>query len=208
MTIATFPARRRLAEFAGVEVAFFASGFAALTYQICWQRILFSSFGVDIESITIIVSTFMLGLGCGALLGGWLSDRHPSRLLLVFAACETGIGLFGIVSADLIRAVADATVRTSLSTVALVNFILLLAPTMLMGATLPILVAHVIRRTGSVGISVGGLYFINTLGAATACLVVGFVWFDHYGLRAAIHAAAIVNFLVAAVAAGFTVRRP
>ena len=40
---------------------FFVSGAAALIYQICWQRLLFESVGVDIESVTIIVSTFMLG---------------------------------------------------------------------------------------------------------------------------------------------------
>ena len=35
--------------------AFALSGAAALIYQVCWQRILFTSFGVDIESTTIIV---------------------------------------------------------------------------------------------------------------------------------------------------------
>ncbi len=54
---------------------FFVSGGSALIYQVAWQRLLFSAFGVDIESITIVVSTFMLGLGCGALLGGQAADR-------------------------------------------------------------------------------------------------------------------------------------
>ena len=49
---------------------FFVSGIAALIYQVCWQRLLFEAFGVDMESVTIIVSTFMLGLGLGALVGG------------------------------------------------------------------------------------------------------------------------------------------
>src|SRR5665213_224680 len=38
---------------------FLISGFAALIYQIVWQRALFAAFGVNIESITIIVSLFM-----------------------------------------------------------------------------------------------------------------------------------------------------
>ena len=45
---------------------FFISGFSALIYQIAWQRILFTAFGVDLESITIIISVFMAGLGIGA----------------------------------------------------------------------------------------------------------------------------------------------
>src|ERR1700758_4599761 len=76
-----------------IALAFFASGFSALTYQIAWQRLLFASFGVDIESVTIIVSTFMLGLGLGALGGGVIGARFPRSLLLLFACCEAGTGI-------------------------------------------------------------------------------------------------------------------
>ena len=41
---------------------FFVSGFAALTYQIVWQRALFAIYGINIESVTVVVSAFMLGL--------------------------------------------------------------------------------------------------------------------------------------------------
>ena len=61
---------------------FFLSGFPALLYQIVWQRALFTLYGVNIESVTIIVTVFMLGLGIGSLAGGWLSSRSGIRLLL------------------------------------------------------------------------------------------------------------------------------
>ena len=48
-------------------ILFFFSGFPALLYQIVWQRALFTLYGVNIESVTIIVSVFMLGLGLGSL---------------------------------------------------------------------------------------------------------------------------------------------
>ena len=70
---------------------FFVSGAAALIYQVCWQRLLFTALGVDMESVTLIVSVFMLGLGLGALLGGQLADRFPGRALGLFAAAELGI---------------------------------------------------------------------------------------------------------------------
>ena len=54
-------------------VLFFFSGFPALIYQLTWQRELFLIFGVNIESVTIVVTAFMLGLGFGSLAGGWLS---------------------------------------------------------------------------------------------------------------------------------------
>ena len=38
---------------------FFFSGFSALIYQIVWQRMLFTFFGVNMESVTLIVIVFM-----------------------------------------------------------------------------------------------------------------------------------------------------
>jgi MFS family permease len=116
----------------------------------------------------------MLGIGLGALAGGRLADRWPSRLVAIFAVCELGIGLFGLVSEPLIRSVASATVTSPRATVATVNFALLLVPTSLMGATLPLLVTHATLRTRSVGTSIGRLYFANTLGAAVAAILAVF----------------------------------
>jgi predicted membrane-bound spermidine synthase len=175
---------------------FFVSGVAALVYQICWQRLLFSAFGVDIDSVTIIVSVFMLGLGLGALAGGILADRYPTLALPLFALSELGIGLFGWFSSDFIRATGDIFVGAVQWQVALVNFLLLLPPTCLMGATLPILVAHVTRIWGNVGKSIGMLYQVNTFGAAVGVAIVGFGWFLLFELDMAIRMAAILNIMV------------
>src|ERR1700686_2855518 len=93
---------------------FLVSGAAALIYQICWQRLLFETFGVDIESVTIIVSTFMLGLGLGALAGGEAADRYPNQVLALFALIELATAVFGFLSPLLIRSVGAATVNSSL----------------------------------------------------------------------------------------------
>jgi len=45
------------------HLLFFVSGIPALLYQIVWQRALFTIYGVNIESVTVIVTVFMLGLG-------------------------------------------------------------------------------------------------------------------------------------------------
>ncbi len=184
---------------AALAPIFFLSGVAALVYQICWQRLLFVSFGIDIESVTIIVSSFMLGLGAGALAGGWIADRLPARLLFLFAACELGIGLFGLASPPLIPALGDLFVQSPRPVVALVNFLLLLVPTSLMGATLPLLVTDTVRRDCGVGVSVGRLYFVNTLGATTGALAIAMGGFRYFDLATAIQGAAAINFLVAAL---------
>jgi predicted membrane-bound spermidine synthase len=178
--------------------AFFVSGTAALIYQVCWQRLLFQAFGVDIESVTIIVSTFMLGLGVGALAGGELADRYPGRALALFAATELAIAAFGALSPWLIRAVGAATVRGSLAEIAAVNFLLLLVPTVLMGATLPILVTHVVRHLRNIGVSIGLLYFANTLGAALGAAATGMLALYYLGLSTTLYVAAALNVCVSA----------
>ena len=82
---------------------FFFSGFAAIIYQIVWQRVLFTSFGTNIEAITIVVSVFMFGLGVGSIVGGYLSKIFNQKLLFLFMLIEIGIGLFGLISIPLIK---------------------------------------------------------------------------------------------------------
>jgi predicted membrane-bound spermidine synthase len=182
----------------GLVFLFMISGTAALIYQICWQRLLFEGFGVDIESVTIVVSTFMLGLGLGALGGGEIADRFPGQVVPMFAMIELATGAFGVCSPHLIRSISAATVNGSLAAIAAVNFGLLLIPTTLMGATLPILVTHVVRRYRNLGVSVGVLYFANTLGAAFGAGFTGFVALYHFGLTSTIYIAAALNAAVGA----------
>ena len=106
-----------------LAILFLISGFAALIYQIVWQRALFTAYGVNIESITVIVSLFMFGLGLGALAGGILVKKFPERAAQFFLACEIGIGLFGVFSLPLIALVTRLTVNCSLPVISLKHFI-------------------------------------------------------------------------------------
>ena len=160
----------RLAQWTRVLcVLFFFSGFPALIYQLTWQRTLFRIFGVNIESVTIVVTAFMLGLGFGSLAGGWLSKRRGITLLPLLAGIEILTGTFGVFSLAIFDQIGDLTAGWPLPAMAAVNLGLVLVPTLLMGATLPVLVAHLVRRTGGVGSAVGLLYYVNTLGAGAAC---------------------------------------
>lgn len=175
---------------------FLISGFAALIYQIVWQRTLFTAFGVNIESTTLIVSLFMFGLGLGSVAGGLISRRFPNRAPLLFLICEVGIGCFGIFSIPLINGVARLTLHGSLAQVTAAIFALLCFPTMLMGATLPVLVGHLYRHYRNVGKSVGLLYCINTLGSAIACFITADILFVLLGQQAAVFTAAGCNLIV------------
>jgi predicted membrane-bound spermidine synthase len=176
---------------------FFASGAAALIYQVVWQRALFTLFGVDIASVTVVVTAFMVGLGLGSLLGGWVSARQRWDALKLFGLAEGVIGGFGLVSLDLFAWVGQATLGSSLQTTAAVAFLLLLVPTALMGATLPLLVGHAARGMSSVGDLVGRLYSVNALGSALASLLCATVLLATLGKSGTVCVAASVNLVVA-----------
>jgi predicted membrane-bound spermidine synthase len=178
---------------------FFVSGAAALLYQVVWQRALFAIVGINFESVTIVVTAFMLGLGVGSLAGGALSRRLGSRVLLVFAAFEAGIGLFGLLSLRLFRSLGELTLSLSYPGTFALTLLMVLVPTALMGATLPLLVAWFVRATGNVGRSVGVLYFINTLGSAAASFAGVLYLLAHLGQSGTVRVAALMN-AVAAVA--------
>ena len=189
-----------------ILLLFFLSGFAALVYQVAWQRSLFAIFGVNIESVTLVVTVFMLGLGLGSLAGGALS-RHPGRrLLLWFASIELSIGLYGAISLALFAWIGEATLAATPLITGFGTFLLLLPPTLMMGSTLPLLVTFAVRRSGQVGPSVGLLYFVNTLGSAVAAFATVLVLMRMLGLQRSVLTAAAINGTVAAIAFTWHIR--
>lgn len=177
---------------------FFASGFAALIYQVAWQRLLFLAFGVDTTSVTLIVSGFMLGLGVGALAGGWWVDRSASELALGgFAVAEAGVGVFGVISPWLLTNLGYWGAFWPPAIVGLACFLVLLLPTALMGATLPILVTHVCRRWRHVGAATGTLYAANTMGGALGAVLAATYLLAVLALDQLIFVSAAINFTVA-----------
>jgi MFS family permease len=161
---------------------------------------LFAVFGVDLESVTVIVSVFMFGLGVGALLGGVVADRFGGRLLIIFAGVELGIGMFGFFSPGLIDLLNASVAGSDRVVAALGSFAVLAIPTTLMGGTLPVLVTHVNRFDPHIGQAVGQLYFANTAGAAVGAYLVGYHLLRWVDLTGAIHTAAGINVLVAVTA--------
>jgi spermidine synthase len=183
-----------------ISVLFFFSGMPALIYQIVWQRVLFAIYGVNAESVAIIVSAFMLGLGLGSLVGGRLSVRFPRYGVLIFAIAELGIALFGLASLRIFHWAASSTAGANLPWVIVFSFFLLLLPTTLMGATLPLLVGQLVRRSGRVGVSVSRLYFVNTFGSAVACFLCASFSMRSLGQSGSVSLAVCLNAVVGSIA--------
>jgi predicted membrane-bound spermidine synthase len=183
-----------------VYAIFVLSGFSALLYQVVWQRSLFAIYGINVESVTVIVTAFMLGLGVGSLVGGEVSKSPKRPALLLFSLVELGIGVFGFLSLPLFHWVGSLTLGLAPLATFAITFVLVLVPTTLMGSTLPLLVAHSVRGSGNVGRSVGVLYFVNTLGSGLAALATVYVLFGALGQARTVYLAALGNLTVSALA--------
>jgi predicted membrane-bound spermidine synthase len=177
---------------------FFLSGIPALIYQLIWQRALFTVYGVNIQSVTAVVADFMLGLGLGALFGAYLSRRKGLNLLLVFGLLEIGIGVIGVFSLPVLKWVGLHSLALPFPLTAVIIFCMLLLPTLLMGASLPVLTEYLVRRFDAVLENVALLYAANTLGAAFSCFISAFIVFHYLGQQNSLIFAAVINFLIGA----------
>ena len=184
---------------------FFGSGFAALLYQMIWQRLLTLFGGADVYSVTIIVSAFMAGLGFGSLAGGYAADRlSPRGRFLAFGAAELAIAAFAFASVPLYydflyqRLASLALSRAATAAILLAT---LLWPTFFMGMSLPLLAKAAALRDRPPEEWISALYGVNTVGAAAGSLVT--VWFlaPALGFQRSIHLGALLN--LACAAGGF-----
>ena len=176
---------------------FFASGFAALVYQIVWQRLLVIFSGSDVHSATVIVASFMAGLGCGNLAGAQGADRLPARAnLACFAIAELAIAVFGFFSADLYYDVLYQRLGhlpLSVEARGAMLFFSLLWPTFFMGVSLPLLARALTTRIQHAASVTGRLYAANTVGAAAGAFVATWVLLPAWGLERTLHLSAAVN---------------
>jgi spermidine synthase len=177
---------------------FFFSGSASLIYQVAWQRALTLHYGVGSVSVAIVVSLFLLGLGLGALVGGWMAERVKARVLL-YVLIELGIGACGLASLYLFSGFLPVLATFSLVTGFFVIFSLLIVPTILMGMTLPLVLKILNAANQDAGHSLSILYFLNTLGAAFGALSSAYVLISFFGISGAVATAAVLNLLLGVV---------
>jgi predicted membrane-bound spermidine synthase len=204
---------RRAFRLAGLM--FLMSGFAALVYQVLFSKTLALAFGSQATATYTVLAVYMGGMALGAWLGGRLAARRSDPLKL-YAWCELGIGAYCLATPLIfvgIRALyveaaggfpPDAAVLT-IFRVAL-GAAALLVPTVLMGATLPILARYCETRTTSLGTSVAWLYGANTVGAAFGALLAGYAIMPALGIWKTTLVAAALNFMVAWLAFGWQSR--
>ena len=188
-----------------------ASGVAGLVNQVVWQRALKVYLGgSETLSSMVVVLVFMLGLGLGSYLVGRRAHgfRHP---LAALAAVEALLALVAAVVAWLLSLDVTETVyavqRVAVgagvplrAVYALGATALLLLPTGLMGATMPLASEAFQRQLRAEDPRVVPLlFFVNTLGAAGGALVTSLRLLPLLGQWTTLMVAVSANLLAALV---------
>lgn len=191
-----------------VSACLLLSGAGSLVLEVVWSRLLKLEFGSTTLAISTILVAYMLGLGLGGLLGGKIARRFKDGVR-AYGLFEMGIALYAFTVPHLLE-VLPFVQRNVLAELpfwpaALVRFaivlVVLLIPTLLMGATLPILVATLVRSRSHLADRVGMLYGVNTLGAVLGVVGSSFVLFGWLGVYGTNVFGASLDFTVGAIAA-------
>lgn len=198
-----------------VLAAFACSGAAALVYEVAWTRSLATILGSTTYALSTMLGTFMTGLAIGGIIGGKIADRSRN-LLLLFAIAEFGIGIFGVLTVPIIKLLPTVyfflhqyfKLSPSLYFAGqfIASSVVMMIPTVLMGATFPVVTRHLTERVEELGATVGKAYSMNTVGAILGAYASGFFLIPTIGVRMTTFTAAALN--VGAALCMFILSRP
>ena len=193
---------------------FLTSGFCSLVYQVVWLRLAMAQFGVTTPLVSMVLATFMGGLGLGCWGVGRLTDRFkgssPAAPLRAYALTELLIGLSAVVvpihlawgHSILLQLGGGETIgaATHYAFSGLWLASALLPWCACMGATIPLAMSAIDAGLGGSKHSFSYLYLANVLGAILGTLVPAFVLIEIFGFRGTSLLAATLNGMLAITA--------
>ncbi len=189
-----------------VETLYFASGFSALVLEVLYVRLLRYWTGNTASAIAAVLCAYMGGLAVGSQAAGkWLVARGP--LLAIYGGLELVIGLYSLGLPWLLERLEPFYLRMTsqlgpdthlaffghfIASVAMLSL-----PTVLMGASFPVVVRAGSRAPQDHADAAEKLYFSNLAGAAVGTLLSDFLLIRFWGLGKSLALIAAVNTAVA-----------
>ncbi|KUG23053.1 hypothetical protein ASZ90_007162 [hydrocarbon metagenome] len=168
----------------GALAIFAVSGFCAMAYEVIWTKLLGLIVGPTTYSFTIVLFTFILGLGLGSIIFGWLADKVKTPIWLLIAT-QVASALFVLIISQLLGnsqlffAKMIFTFQNHFAllslTKAAILFLFMILPTLCLGATFPLVGKIYTQSVSTVGSSLGFAYMVNTVGAVLGSFCAGFV---------------------------------
>ena len=188
-----------------VAVCFTLSGAAGLIYEVLWMRMLGLVFGATTIAVSVVLAAFMGGLALGSACAARVASRIR-RPLRMYAWIEIAIGGYALAvpaafrAIDYLDAILWQRIHPGTFSFAIARFLLaafvLLIPTALMGATLPMIVAAIRQYGATAPRTISRFYGLNLIGAIVGTLGGGFVLLPNFGMRVTIFIAALTNVVI------------
>lgn len=186
-------------------IGFLLSGFAALIYEVAWTRILTLSFGTNTYSFSIMLAAFFTGLSLGGYFAGkYLNEKIDAVKL--FSYLEIGIGISGLfifffidridIPLYLFYRISDS-FYLFMALLFCLSFLFMLIPTILMGATLPVVSRIYVDEKERIGTSIGEVFSFNTIGGVFGSFSAGFIFIPIMGIEKTVVVASFINLLAA-----------
>ncbi len=178
----------------------FFSGFAALVYQVVWQRYLAILIGSEAKSSAIVISIFLIGLALGYYVFGKLMEKDWSRYqsMKFYGYVELVIAIYALMFPILFqsfKSISFAGPNLLVFDIFIVGLCILF-PTFLMGGSIPILTTVMPNKPEEVNSTHAKIYGWNTLGACLGVFLGGFYLMPTYGLPYSMLIAGFINFLL------------
>ena len=187
-------------------VALGVSGFASLTLQVVWTRLLVLILGPTTFAFSLVVAIFIVGLAGGATIGAWLASRskQPAVGLAMCLLASVAFAMAAAAAMDwALLMMAEFIARPEiqfgdvLAREAMLVAGMMLPMTLAFGAAFPLAVAVSSGRDATVTEDLGRIYAVNTIGAILGALLSGFVLVPMLGLHTTIRSIAVTVTLAA-----------
>ena len=184
-----------------------ASGFASLTLQVVWTRLLVQILGPTTYAFSTVVAIFIIGIALGAAAAARLTRViSPAAGLACALLTSSGLALaaasavdWALLTIGAIVSMPDYRFWDVLGREVLLVSGMLLPMTIAFGAAFPFAVAMAAGRDEQITEQIGVVYSINTLGAILGSLLAGFVLVPGLGLHDTIRLVAGISTAVAIV---------
>jgi spermidine synthase len=204
-------------KFAPLVLVFYGiSGFCSLGYEGLWTRALMFNLGNDTYAFSLMLGTFLLGLGIGSVVFSRYVNRF-SNIIAVFGLLQLLIGITVFCGTDILTrmdSIVDwlwlrsgknwpAAIIARFSGAA----ILMLLPAILIGAVMPVAIRIRSAARKGIGRSIGSAYSANTVGTIIGSLGAAFLLIPLFGITRSILVLASVNIAVGAICLLFQQRQ-
>jgi spermidine synthase len=191
-------------------LVFAVSGFCAMAYEVAWTKILGLVMGPTTYAFTLVLAVFIIGLAIGGWVSGWFVDRirNPAvtlgsvqamaALSALAAAQRMGNGLYLFQKIEL---AFEGRFEAALAGKALFLGLFMIVPTLLLGASFPIVMRMAGDAKPRMGRAIGTAYAWNTMGGVMGAWAAGFILIPRLVSERTLALLAAVQAVVAALAA-------